>query len=426
MSKSKTMELEVTLESVLEAQNMRRAWKAVKANAGAAGVDGRDIEQTQVHLKAHWAGIADKLRAGQYRPGAIREVRIPKANGGTRVLGIPNVQDRLIQQALLQQLTPVFDPGMSAHSYGFRPGRSAHDAIAAARAYVAAGKTWVVDIDLKNYFDQINHDKLMHAVSRKVRDKRLLKLIGACLRAPMRAADGRQSARHQGTPQGGPLSPLLANIYLHPLDEELAKRGVAFVRYADDIAIFAASERAAQRILVSVTKWIEGELKLEVNHDKSGTGPSQETQLLGFRIHRKGEVSIAPKAIERLKEKVREIWERRRHRTEDELKTCWRSTIDGWWNYFGYANWQAEVRRLSGWIRRHMRKYFWQRWHNPKGRANALRRLGVRGRGVGVSWSRRGAWPMACHVVVQQALKTSRLNHWGFGLPWELAGKPQG
>ncbi len=421
---SKYMETEVKLESVLEAHNMRRAWKAVKVNAGAAGVDGRDIEHTRTHLKAHWEDIARKLRAGQYRPGAIREVPIPKANGGTRTLGIPNVQDRLIQQAILQILTPVFDPGMSEHSYGFRPGRSAHDALDAARAYVAAGKTWVVDIDLKNFFDQINHDKLMHAVSSQVRDKSLLKLIGDYLRAPMQAVDGGKRARNRGTPQGGPLSPLLANIYLHPLDCELARRGVAFVRYADDIAIFAGSERSAKRILASVVKWIEEKLKIEVNRDKSGTGPSQDTQLLGFRIHREGEVSIAPSALKRMKEKVREIWERRRHRTEDELKTCWRSYIEGWWNYFGYANRQAEVHRLGGWIRRHMRKYFWQRWHSPKGRANALRRLGVRGRGVGVAWSRLGAWPMACHVVVQQALKTAHLTRAGFGIPWELASKP--
>ncbi len=424
MSKSNTMEPEVSLESVLETANLKRAWKAVKANAGAAGVDGRDIQQTHSHLKEHWESIAQKLKAGQYRPGAIRAVPIPKANGGTRPLGIPNVQDRLIQQAILQMLTPVFDPGMSAHSYGFRPGRSAHDAIAAARAHVAAGKTWVVDIDLKSYFDQINHDKLMHAVARQVRDKPLLKLIGDYLRAPMREPDGSQIARHSGTPQGGPLSPLLANIYLHPLDVELEKRGVAFVRYADDIAIFAGSERAAQRLLENVVKWIEEELKIEVNRDKSGTGPSDQTQLLGFRIHREGEVSIAPKAVERMKAKVREIWERRRHRTEDELKTDWRSYIDGWWNYFSYANWQAEVRRLSGWIRRHMRKYYWQRWHHPKGRANALRRLGVRGQAVGVAWCRRGAWPMARHVAVQQALKTARLNRAGFGLPWELASRP--
>ena len=421
---SRHMEAEVTLENVLEAHNVRRAWKAVKANAGAAGVDGRDIEHTRIHLRSHWADIEQKLRGEQYRPGAIREVTIPKAKGGTRTLGIPNVQDRLIQQAILQVLTPVFDPGMSTHSYGFRPGRSAHDAIDAARAYVAAGKTWVVDIDLKNFFDQINHDKLMHAVSRQVRDKRLLELIGAYLRAPMQAIDGNQRARHRGTPQGGPLSPLLANIYLHSLDCELTKRGVAFVRYADDIAIFAGSERAAKRILASVVEWIEGELKIEVNRSKSGTGPSQDTQLLGLRIHSAGEVSVAPHALKRMKERVREIWERRRHRTVDELKTCWKGYIEGWWNYFCYANVRAEVYRLSGWIRRHMRKYFWQRWHHPKGRANALRRLGVRGRGLGVAWCSHGAWPMARHVVVQQALKSARLERAGFGIPWALASKP--
>ncbi len=418
---SKTREEEVMLESVLEAHNLRRAWKAVKANAGAAGVDGRDIEHTRTHLKEHWAVIAQKLRAGQYRPGAVREVPIPKANGGVRTLGIPNVQDRLIQQAILQVLTPVFDPGMSEHSYGFRPGRSAHDALDAARGYVAAGKTWVADIDLKSFFDQVNHDKLMHAVSRQVRDKTLLKLIGDYLRAPMQTVDGGQRARNRGTPQGGPLSPLLANIYLHPLDCELTRRGVAYVRYADDIAIFAGSERAAKRILESVVAWIERELKIEVNRDKSGTGLSHDTQLLGFRIHGAGEVSVAPKALKRMKEKVREIWERRNHLTEDELKTRWRRYIEGWWNYFSYANWRAGVTALSGWIRRHMRKYFWQRWHNPKGRANALRRLGVRGRGVGVAWSRCGAWPMARHVVVQQALKTIYLQRAGYGLPWELA-----
>ena len=421
---SNDMEREVTLESVLEGHNLRRAWKAVKANAGAAGVDGRDIQHTRTHLRAEWKGIAQKLMAGRYRPGAIRAVPIRKPNGGTRTLGIPNVQDRLIQQAILQALSPVFDPGMSAHSYGFRPGRSAHDALDAARAYVAAGKTWVVDIDLKSFFDQINHDKLMHAVSRQVRDKTLLRLIGDYLRAPMQGRDGGQRARNCGTPQGGPLSPLLANIYLHPLDCELEKRGVAFVRYADDIAIFAGSERAAKRILASVVAWIEEELKVEVNRDKSGTGPSQDTQLLGFRIHTEGAVSVAPHALKRLKEKVREIWERRNHWTGDELKQRWRSYIEGWWNYFGYADRRTEVHRLSGWMRRHMRKYFWQRWHSPKGRAKALRRLGVRGRGVGVSWSRLGAWPMARHVVVQQALKTAYLIRAGFGIPWELASRP--
>lgn len=411
----------VSLEAVLESSNLRGAWRAVKANAGAGGVDGRDIEQTRAHLKVHWEAIAQKLAAGRYRPGAVRAHAIPKASGGERVLGIPNVQDRLIQQAILQVLTPVFDGQMSEHSYGFRPGRSAHQALEAARGFVAAGKRWVVDIDLKSFFDEVNHDKLMHRVAREVRDKRLLRLIADYLRAPLRLPDGSQKARDRGTPQGGPLSPLLANIYLHPLDCELQRRGVAFVRYADDIAIFVQSERAAKRVLASVTEWIEKELKVEVNRDKSGTGRSEDTQLLGFRIHEDAMLSVAQRALTGLKTKVRQLWDARRPWRLEELRRSWRRYIDGWWNYFGYADRNAQVLRLSGWIRRHMRKYFWLRWHDRKGRAQALRRLGVRGRGLGVASCRRGAWPMSRHVVVQQALRTAQLSRAGFALPWEPA-----
>jgi len=241
----------VTLESVLASDNLNAAWLKVKANEGAAGVDGRDIAATKTHLRENWKTIAAKLRTGEYKPGAVRAVEIPKPNGGTRTLGIPNVQDRLIQQAIHQKLSEDFEPEFSEHSYGFRPGRSAHDAVRAAAGYVAEGKTWVADIDLKSFFDQVNHDILMAQVAKKVRDKALLRLIGGCLRAPMQQPDGSKQARTCGTPQGGPLSPLLANIYLTPLDRELESRGVVFVRYADDIAIFAGSERAAQRILES-------------------------------------------------------------------------------------------------------------------------------------------------------------------------------
>lgn len=208
-----------------------------------------------------------------------------------------------------------------------------------------------------------------------------------------------------------------------PLDEELERRGTAFVRYADDIALFVSSERAAKRVLESVKAWLRKQLDLEVNEDKSGTGPSEESQLLGFRIHQGGNVSVSPKAITRLKERVRQLWDARQSITMTELRTQWQSYIQGWWNYFSQANWRREVKRLSGWIRRHMRKYFWLRWHNRPGRYNALRRLGVRGRSLGVAGCRRGAWPMARHVIVQQALKTERLNRNGFPLPWELAGK---
>ena len=296
------MSEQTILESMLERGNLKEAWSKVKANAGSAGIDQRTIAQTQSHLEVHWPGIAQKLMSSSYRPGAIRPAVILKKNGGTRQLGIPNVQDRLIQQAMLQVLNPMFDPEMSAHSYGYRAGRSAQDAIASARSYVLSGKTWVVDIDLKNFFDQIDHDKLMHQVSRRVRDKRVLKLLGAYLRAPLQTATGEHQRRLRGTPQGGPLSPLLANIYLDPLDKELESRGLDFVRYADDIAIFVGSERAAERVLEQMTEWLAKHLKLEVNRDKSGTGKSDQSKLLSVRIHCDGQISVAAQSIKELKD----------------------------------------------------------------------------------------------------------------------------
>lgn len=413
---------EVKLEAILSPQNLKKAWAAVKRNDGAAGVDRKTIDDTKAHLKQHWPGIREKIANGNYQPAAVRAVEIPKANGGSRMLGIPTVQDRLLQQALHQKLSEVFEPKMSEHSYGFRPNRSAHDAVTAARGYVAQGKIWVVDIDLKSFFDQVNHDRLMNMVSREVHDKRILKLIGRYLRAPLRHADGRQEKRLRGTPQGGPLSPLLANIYLDPLDKELEQRGIAFVRYADDIALFHSSERSAHRALAGIKAWLAKHLELEVNEAKSGAGPSGGSQLLGFRIHETGNVSIAPKALQRFKERVRQLWDARQSLKSEELRTQWQRYITGWWNYFGYADWRQEVTSLSGWIRRHMRKCFWLRWHNRAGRYHALWRLGVRGRGLKVAGCRRGAWPMATHVVVNQALKTVTLNRFGFKLPWELAG----
>ncbi len=412
----------VKLEDILASENMRQAWKAVKQNDGAAGVDRKTIDQTAEHLKQHWPEIRSKLLHSEYQPAAVRAVQIPKADGKTRTLGIPTVQDRLIQQALNQKLSSIFEPTMSPHSYGFRPNRSAHDAVKAAKGYVEQGKTWVVDIDLKSYFDQVKHDRLMNMVSAQIKDKPILKLIGRYLRAPIRDKQGKQEKRLQGTPQGGPLSPLLANIYLDPLDKELERRGIAFVRYADDIALFMSSQRSAQRALQSIKEWLTKHLELQINEDKSGVGPSRQSQLLGFRIHESANISIAPKAIQRLKERVRQLWDARQSVTIKEIRTQWQRYIQGWWNYFRLANWQQPVKQLSGWIRRHMRKYFWQRWHNRAGRYNALKRLGIRGRRLNVAGARRGAWAMAIHVTVNQALKTSKLNQAGLNLPWELAG----
>lgn len=416
---------EATLERVLERENLLAAWLVVKANGGAPGVDGMDCEQSVEHIRANWESIEAKLQSGAYRPGAVRAVAIPKASGGERTLGIPNVLDRLIQQAIHQVLGPVWEPEFSEHSHGFRPGRSAHDAVREARGYVEAGKSWVVDIDLKSFFDELNHDKLMDLVGRKVTDKVLKQLIGRYLKAPMQAMDGSRSKRQKGTPQGGPLSPLLANIYLDPLDKELEKRGVSFVRYADDIAIFASSARSAERILRSIVAWIEKHLKVEVNRDKSGSGPSDQGSLLGFRLYADGRVGVSPESIRKLKNRVRDLWEARRNRTSEQLRGEWRRYIDGWWNYFKLSDWRREVTDLSGWIRRHMRKCFWLRWRTSRGRYNALKRLGVKGRALGNGSSRRGAWPMAGHYVVQQALRNRTLNRYGFGLPWEFATAPR-
>jgi group II intron reverse transcriptase/maturase len=411
----------VTLEDVLRAENLNEAWARVKANAGAAGVDGRTVDQTAGLLKEHQGPLLERIRSGRYRPEAVKAVDIPKANGGVRRLGIPTVLDRMIQQAIHQKLGPLWEPEFSEHSYGFRPNRSAHDAVRAAQAYVRAGKSHVVDIDLKAFFDHVNHDRLMHLIGRKVRDKGLLRLIGEMLRAPMRLSNGQEEPRREGTPQGGPLSPLLANITLHPLDLELERRGLSFVRYADDIAIFCASPRAAERVKASVIAWIERELKLPVNRSKSGSGPSDGTALLGFRLETDGTIRLAPKSVERLKDKVRELWDARQSLTSEELRDQWRSYIQGWWGYFRLTERRWDVTDLSGWIRRHMRKCFWLRWHHPRGRLNALKRLGLHGEILGMASSAKGAWAIARHWVMQRALKNKTLESYGFTLPWETA-----
>ena len=411
----------VTIESVLQRENLTAAWRAVETNQGAAGVDGLDIKQTREHLREHWEGMAGKLIGGEYRPAAVRAVQIPKPQGGTRTLGIPNVQDRLIQQAIHQKLSPLWEVEFSDHSYGFRPNRSAHDAIRAAQGYIQAGKTWVVDIDLKSFFDEVNHDRLMRLIGQKVRDKRLLRLIGNVLRAPMQMPDGSRQKRQKGTPQGGPLSPLLANIYLDELDKELETRGLSFVRYADDVAIFTSSERSAVRVLKGVTCWIEKHLKVPVNRDKSGSGSTDDSSLLGFRLGSDGRIGISPKAIMRLKAKVRDLWEARQSLTSKQLRDQWRRYIIGWWNYFKLADRLWEVRDLSGWIRRHIRKCFWQRWKTPRGRINALKRLGVEGRALGIGYTGLGAWRIASHWAMNQALTNATLKRYGFILPWDFA-----
>lgn len=410
---------EQTMEEVLARENLRKAYRAVKRNQGSAGIDGRSIEETGAHLRQHWTQIKEKLVAGTYLPSPVRGVSIPKASGGTRLLGIPTVQDRLIQQAVGQILSERAEPNFSVHSYGFRPGKSAHDAVRAAQAFVKSGKTWVVDLDISAFFDQVDHDILMHRVGQLDRDKRTLRLIGRYLRAPMRTGAGEEK-RTRGTPQGGPLSPVLANIYLDPLDKELERRGVSFCRYADDVNIYVGSQRSAERILASISDWIEKHLKLRVNLDKSGTGRPWDRQFLGFTIKEEGSIAPAERSIERFKQATRHHWDARQSKTSGELVAQWQTYLRGWCNYFGLAQSRQRIDALEGWIRRHMRKCFWLRWHNRAGRLNALKRLGAAPRHWALATNRRGAWCIAATPILQGVLRNSLLRRYGLWVPSNL------
>ena len=407
------------MAKVGDPENVRGAYEQVKRNGGAAGVDGRSVEAYAAHAARHWPGMAAKLRAGHYQPGAVRAVSIPKAQGGERQLGIANVQDRVIQQALLQVLGPLLDADFSPHSYGYRPGRSAHDAIHAARAYVAGGKTWAIDLDISAFCDEVNPDRLMARLGRTVRDPQVLRLIGAYLRAPMRSA-GRDEKRSQGTPQGSPLSPLLANLSLDALDQELAQRGVSFCRYADDVVIFVGSQRSGERILASLTAWIATHLRLRVNTSKSGVGRPWHGHFLGLRITEDGHIAPAPRSMERLKEKVRGIWNARWSITLKERIHHWQRYIRGWWNSFRVCDQRRDIDRREGWMRRHMRKYFWQRWHNRKGRLNALRRLKAQPYHLHQASGSVGTWRKARSPMLQTLLNNARLKRWGLYVPSDL------
>lgn len=408
------------MEQVVTRENATAAWLAVKRNGGAPGIDRMTTGQLRDHLRAHWETIRAKLLAGTYVPSPVRRVEIPKPNGGMRLLGIPTVLDRWIQQMLLQVLQPIFDPTFSAHSFGFRPGKSAHDAVRAAQSYAQAGKDWVVDMDITKFFDRVNHDILMHRIGQTTRDKRVLKLIGKYLRAGV-MIEGVVQSSDEGTPQGGPLSPLLANIYLDALDRELEQRGLAFSRYADDCNVYVSSERAAQRVLAGITEWIKKHLRLEVNATKSGTGRPWERKFLGFRINPQGKIEAAPQSVERFKMKVRELWRSCQSRTSVELRDNWRAYVRGWWGYYRLAEERRNVFGLEGWIRRHIRSCFWQRWDNWRGRLRKLRRLGLSGRLLKVAHSSKGAWRIAASPSLQTALSNAVLRRHGLWMPSDLA-----
>lgn len=411
---------EELMEQVVKPENAENAWRAVKRNQGAPGIDGMTTEQLRDHVRAHWETIKAKLLVGNYVPSPVRRVEIPKPNGGKRMLGIPTVLDRWIQQMLLQVLQAIFDPMFSPSSHGFRPNRSAHDAVRAAQRYVQAGKDWVVDMDITKFFDRVNQDILMHRIEQTIGDKRVLGLIRRYLRSGV-MIEGVVQATEEGTPQGGPLSPLLANIYLDELDRELERRGLAFSRYADDCNIYVSSPRAAERVLASLTTWIKEHLRLEVNATKSGTGRPWERKFLGFRINPKGKIEAAPQSVERLQNRVRELWRSCQSLCSEELRDRWWNYIRGWWAYFQLAEERRNIFDLEGWIRRHIRKCFWLRWHDWRGRLKKLRKLGLRGRLLKVAHSSKGAWRIAASASLQTALNNAVLRRHGFVVPSDLA-----
>ena len=408
------------MEEAVRPANWETALSAVERNDGAPGPDGMKASQLRKHLDLHGEVIKERLLEGSYRPGAARRRDIAKPNGGTRPLSIPNVADRFVQHLLLGVLQPVFEPRFSESSYGFRPMRSAHDAVKAAKACAEAGLTHVVDLDITKFFDRVNHDILMGRIGKVVRDKRVLQIIGRFLRAGVVMPDGVAVASEEGTPQGGPLSPLLANIYLDALDKELERRSLRFARYADDCNIYVGSAIAAKRAMENISAWIKRRLRLEVSESKSGVGRPWERKFLGFILTGALLISIAPASLGRFKDRVRELWEARQPKTSTELRDQWRSYVQGWWGYYRHCEWRRPIFDTEGWIRRHIRCCFWQRWHSSAGRQAALRRLGLSAKRAKVGASSSGAWAMAGHVAMNEALNNATLRKWKFVLPSQL------
>ena len=366
------------MEQVCERRNMKKALARVQSNAGAPGVDGMTVFELPEYLREHWPTLKSQLLEGTYRPQPVRRVEIPKPGGGKRMLGIPTALDRLIQQAVLQVLQPLWDSTFSDHSYGFRPGRKAHQAVARAQGYVGEGHRWVVDIDLESFFDRVNHDRLMARMAERVEDKRLLKLTRAFLTAGVMEG-GLVRPLDEGTPQGGPLSPLLSNLVLDELDRELEQRGHRFVRYADDCNIYVRSERAGQRVMETITRFIERRLRLKVNASKSAVGRPWERKFLGFVFsqHKEPKRRVSRKAREKFKRKVRELTDRGHSMSMERRVRELNRYLRGWVGYFGYAHNAMLFRDWDSWIRRRLRAVYWKQWKRGRRRYAELRHLGV-------------------------------------------------
>src|SRR5215471_3197795 len=405
------------MEEICEPDNLKAAFKQVKANKGIPGIDGMTVVGLKDYLKQHWPAIREQLLSGTYEPKPVRRVEIPKPDGGVRKLGIPTVLDRFIQQAVMQVVQRQWDPTFSNHSYGFRPGRSAHQAVAQAQQYIAEGYGWVVDLDLEKFFDRVQHDKLMGQIAKRVEDKRLLQLIRAFLTAGV-MANGLVSPSVEGAPQGGPLSPLLSNLVLDELDRELERRGLRFVRYADDSNIYVRSERAGQRVMASVTRFITQKLRLKVNEAKSAVARPQQRKFLGFSFSDGPEIKriIAPKALDRFKDRIREITRRAKGVSIEETIAELAPYMRGWRGYFGFCETPGVLISLTRWIRLRLRAAMWRQWKTPRRRLAALLALGVYpGLARNTAGSGLGPWYLARAKALSVGLSNAYFK--SLGLP---------
>lgn len=397
------------MERILARGNVMRAWRQVRRNHGAPGVDGMTVEEFPTYARAHWQEIRSALMDGKYRPSPVRRVEIPKPSGGKRKLGIPTVVDRVIQQAIAQVLTPIFDPGFSESSFGFRPGRSAHDAVKRVREHISEGYSIAIEVDLEKYFDTVNHDVLMERVARQVRDKRVLRLIGEYLRAGV-VVDGVRERTPEGVPQGGPLSPLLANILLDDFDKELEKRGHRHVRYADDFAVLVKSPRAGERVRLSIARFLEKKLKLKVNRGKSKAGKANKCEFLGFTFPGKS-IRWTTESLEEFKHRIRRLTGRSCQISWEQRLAELNRYIRGWMNYFALSKYWTPIPELDSWIRRRVRCCHWKQWRWCRTR---VRELTARDVNRSLAWhaalSGRGPWSGAEHPAVKQALSNSYIH----------------
>lgn len=408
------------LERILDRENLNRAYKRVRANRGAPGIDGMTVEEALPWLREHREELLEQIRQGKYKPQPVRRKEIPKADGGTRKLGIPSVVDRIIQQAIAQQLTPIFEPLFYDGSYGYRPGRSAQQAMERVRAYAEQGYTQAVLVDLSKYFDTLNHDLLMNMVREEVHDKRVIELMKKFLKSGV-MENGLLVKTKEGSPQGGPLSPLLANIYLNKYDREMERRGVPVVRYADDIVVLAKSPRAAQRLLESSRKYLEEKLKLKVNMDKSravSVFSIRNFKFLGFALGKGRDgvyIRVHAKSMKKAKQRLKELTSRRQGRNVRVVMKKVKEYIRGWLGYFGIARMRNTMKEWDGWLRRRFRMYIWKQWKKPRTRVRNLMKLGLpEWRACEVAYSRKAYWRSARHASVQAAISNERLAQAGY------------